>query len=509
MKAALPRIAGAATLAFALVTPYLSRYTVQYNRYFLHWRRSDVLGVLLIAIALALLMLLADAAVRRSERPGVKRVRNAAFGLALGVALAANAYQASFTIPQIPDTCWYWLLPPLLACVAALRPAAARAGIVFCTVLSPVVVLVPAKMLAYPPLDVPIERFPATTLADGTEGQSPPPNVYLVVFDEWSYERSLDEAGNWRADLPHLAALARTSDVYTDAHSLASHTDISLPRLLFQTDQEFTRKRGVPGFLDGQGQWTPTPLITGLFGRAKNAGLHTFMVGWYHPYRRMFGDQVDFSYSHCQYDWFGSSFAGRTMYHGWQIVGRWFPPAGVANDLWLKWGARLYARTQPSRTSRIHELTRRIITSVDASTLGVFHYPVPHRPFVFDGSSQVRKPLFDPSSEKGYIGNLGYMDLLLGELVADLRRAGKFDSSWLIVTSDHTWRDDPRFLEKPAEERLTHVPLLIKKPRQTALAEYDHRFSLGRISSMLFDDQRLAAEKEPGTSVSLRHSRSP
>ncbi len=158
MIAVLPRMAGAAALGFALATPYLSLYTVQRNRYFFHWRQSDVLGVLLIALVLTLIMILADLTVRHASHPVMRRMRNAGFGLVLGVALAANLYQASFTISWIPGTAWYWVLAPLLACVGARWSAVAGRGVVLCAILSPMVVLVPARMLAYPPFDVQVKR---------------------------------------------------------------------------------------------------------------------------------------------------------------------------------------------------------------------------------------------------------------------------------------------------------------------------------------------------------------
>ena len=71
---------------------------------------------------------------------------------------------------------------------------------------------------------------------------------------------------------------------------------------------------------------------------------------------------------------------------------------------------------------------------------------------------------------QGYERHLQYHDAVVGQLIAHLKAAGKFDRALLIVTSDHSWRGDPL---EPSENWkidpiMRRVPLLIKLPNEQA-----------------------------------------
>jgi arylsulfatase A-like enzyme len=77
-----------------------------------------------------------------------------------------------------------------------------------------------------------------------------------------------------------------------------------------------------------------------------------------------------------------------------------------------------------------------------------------------------------------YTDNLLYLDRVIGEVVDALKKAGKYESSMLILTSDHGWRHDPErtYADLPREDQdprseLRHVPLIVKFPHQSTPGE--------------------------------------
>ncbi|HEV8120892.1 MAG TPA: sulfatase-like hydrolase/transferase, partial [Candidatus Polarisedimenticolia bacterium] len=93
-------------------------------------------------------------------------------------------------------------------------------------------------------------------------------------------------------------------------------------------------------------------------------------------------------------------------------------------------------------------------------------------------------------SRADYHRNVLHLDTVVGRIVDRLRRAGRFDKSLVIMTSDHSWRTDPDIPRTLEPERVRHVPLLIKVPgqneRRTIDAPFDDR-SLGSIIEAALD----------------------
>jgi len=492
------RLVVAEVVGLLLVAPYLGRFTVQANRYYVHWRRDDLVGMLLIATLIGALLFLCNTAVRRMKLPIVSKFRDGTFVFLVGLGLGANLFQEFYGSALPPAGAWLWALPVLLSVLATVWHQAAKVAVAGCLIVSPFTVLMPARMFAYPSFDVPVESLRTGGAVTSSRSSDAQPDVYLFIFDEWSYGRTFDGAGHVRPEFVNLAELGSHCDVYTDAHSPAAHTKNSIPRLLFETDLKFTRSRGVPGFRTETGDWLPVGEMHGLFDRAAVQSMRTFMVGWYHPYRRLVDERVEFTHSICQYDYFGSSLAGRAAYHLIGITRRWLPPLDVFQDPWKRFEDRVYARTQAPRTEEIHRLAKHIIRSVPEPTLAVFHYPVPHRPFIFDAAGAREIPILDERSEEGYAGNLAYTDKLIGELVETLRQTGKFDRSWLILTSDHSWRVDPRLPAEPSQAELTHVPLLIKRPRHDVPQVTTEPFTTTALGETVFGAILTAQASDPG-----------
>lgn len=95
--------------------------------------------------------------------------------------------------------------------------------------------------------------------------------------------------------------------------------------------------------------------------------------------------------------------------------------------------------------------------------LVILHLTVPHPPIVFDAEGGPSR--YGREDPAGYADKLSYADRLFSELVDELKQAGQWDKSWVILMSDHGshFKD---WSSNPAEKR--HVPFMAKAPGQAA-----------------------------------------
>ena len=87
------------------------------------------------------------------------------------------------------------------------------------------------------------------------------------------------------------------------------------------------------------------------------------------------------------------------------------------------------------------------------------HIYIPHLPFVFNrnGYYDNNEPFLE--NDENYQKQLEYVDHLLGELINKMKKNSIFESSEIIVLSDHNYR-----IMFPGRE--DHIPLIIKTPYQ-------------------------------------------
>jgi membrane-anchored protein YejM (alkaline phosphatase superfamily) len=118
----------------------------------------------------------------------------------------------------------------------------------------------------------------------------------------------------------------------------------------------------------------------------------------------------------------------------------------------------------------------------------MIHWPLPHGPFVLNEDGTYRGP-FKRSRLEGtpadYQRHLAFLDLVLGEAVAELDSAGLLDRALVIVTSDHSWKVEPDSSLRAAPGARTWVPLIVKLPHQTAGHRVPERFCLGQLGPLL------------------------
>ncbi len=400
------------------------------------WRRrvaAAVIGGLAGVVALAALKSL-------GVSPG-------AFAVALAVAAAAGAAHG------------YRRFPPVR---------------LFATFLTPALVAVPAMFLINPGvarLLVPAEDVGAL---DGvTFGATPP--VVVVVFDQFQLAALLDREGNVdRANFPHFAALADDATWFRNATAVGEMTQYALPSIL-------TGRYPSPDLLPVSADH-PGNLFTLLGGR----------------YRLHVEEPL-------------SELCPESLCPAERALGAWL--AGVVSDLavvfltvvlpdeltvWLppvdqNWNDFLANDTFQNRWRAVRADDRRrtvtrFIESITGAgpTLHFMHVLLPHEPWLYLPTGQQYTALRQNVGLQGgrwvddgwaaavnhqrYLLQLGYVDALLGRLVARLRDVDVYDDALIVVTADHgaSLRPGASFRRptRPSFADIGAVPLFVKRPGQ-------------------------------------------
>ncbi|MFP6907355.1 MAG: sulfatase-like hydrolase/transferase, partial [Verrucomicrobiota bacterium] len=307
------------------------------------------------------------------------------------------------------------------------------------------------------------------------------PSILVIIFDEWDYEVTFPN--NQLLDgLPNLRALLDESTLYSKALSAGATTATAIPRFLFQRNPDFLKKSYDEIYDDLYSRRT----IEGpSFFKAFDDRYTRAIIGYYLNYPRLLGEDVDFA---------------RTM------------PVGGTLPYWEHMVELLKSQTAILRfvgihveekklrgeevlfwnlVEPVHELTTNIIANSTKPVVGIFHYPVPHDPFIYDANG--KKTTVDSTQDlsealrdrQGYLDNLAYLDTLLGQLIQVLKDQGRYEHTLFVATSDHSWRlnaDKGVYIaaheDKKPDSKFKHVPLIIHEPGQTEGRLVDEPFPL-------------------------------
>lgn len=290
---------------------------------------------------------------------------------------------------------------------------------------------------------------PENSLAPATFARAPAsgalghPDVFLIIVDAERADRFLGDRGAELA--PNVQALAADGTVFSAAWAPSSWTGQSIPALW----------SGLTPDTAGIEHWGSRlpPEVTTFPELVFEAGYHTMLFSQHNIYR------------------------ARPM---------------------LRNGFEVFREVESS------DITQRVIVPSIAEvidderpTLGVFHLLPPHDPYLppepFRGSrsgwyhgepidarllnqfderfpeeqvelrDEIRRAAIDMYEE-----NVQFADSLIGRLVEDLRRAGRYDDALVIVVADHgeAFYEHERFLHtSQVYEEFVHIPLVIKWPR--------------------------------------------
>jgi hypothetical protein len=381
---------------------------------------------------------------------------------------------------------------------------AARRVTLMMALLFPLILLnsLSARVMATPAAAF-AARNPAPRLRDDAETR----RLIWMVFDEFDQRIAFEDRPASLA-LPEFDRLRSESVTAARAAEIADWTMIALPSLL--TGKPIVRFGLVDAddlllYANGSDKgmsWRQSPSV---FSQAREWGVNSALVGWYHPYCRILGDSL--------VDCFA-----RTSGHAPPIVLRELRAEeyGLWRMTWnlfeVQWAniTDFYRSLEDSQAARIreryiqrreqqrfleirdHALSMAARPEID---LLFIHWPIPHPYGIYDR----HRAQFSSKDSANYLDNLALADRTLGDLRKTLESSGLWPNTTLLVTSDHGfrpalwegkigWNSEMAALEKRETPR--RVPLILKLAGQTQAAVFDQP-----ISSLVTHDLTLAVLK--------------
>lgn len=312
------------------------------------------------------------------------------------------------------------------------------------------------------------------------DAASPKVRVLWFIFDNLDYRLTfLDRPEDLQ--LPALDRLRGESFSAANATSPASVTGRAMPALF----SGWSVARAIPVTRDDLAvtleetgevvRWSDMP---NLFKRARAAGFGTAAVGWYHPYCRVLPE----SFSYCT--WMGFRAARppipvlKSMAEFLQQATPPWARFDILSTFGLvetDWDGAYHIET----FKQIRDEARNLIANPDYDLVFV-HWPIPHAPYIYD-REKGDFSLASRSHEK-YLDNLVLTDRTVGRLRQDLEEAGLWDSTILLISSDHAWGDAHAIDGK----RDPRIPFLLKLAGSSEPVAYERAFDTVLTSDLLF-----------------------
>jgi hypothetical protein len=392
-----------------------------------------------------------------------------------------------------------WLIEILLASgfVAVLRGntrvlRAARRAAVLLTLLFPALMIdfglnhLSAEQAGDFTSRAPLARLPA-------RGVNAPRLIWLV-FDELDQRVAFGRRPA-SLELPELDRLRAESLVANHSTQTAMFTAIALPSLL--SGRVFTNAQAIDANTldvvpDGSTKRIPWRGEPNVFTRARELGVNAELVGWHHPYCRIFGDQMTGCFAlpstHSSAALAQESNAARDGVLKTILDLYWTQLQNLADMLHSRGepGSERVtdAEIQRDQQSQYFQIRDQAYSRAVDPKIGLLfvHFPTPH-PFPIYNR---RERNFNLRGPLDYFDNVALVDRTLGELRRALEQSGLWDRTALLITADHglrpgAWIGHLGWTQEL--DRLTGrkdpltVPFILKLPGQTAPAVIEKRFS--------------------------------
>ena len=284
--------------------------------------------------------------------------------------------------------------------------------------------------------------------------ERPKGRVVWILFDELDYRLVFEKRPDG-IDLPAFDKLRRESFFATQAFPPAQGTILSLPSLLLG---EYVKAYYPTGPAHAELRYGSEPSLVSfedlpnVFSKAYDTGARTAVVGWFHPYCRLFSK------------WMGRCHTGSR-------IGFSHKPQLLSNMVSMV-GRLGTVRWERSRHIALHSETfekAKAIVGNEQYDFVFLHLPIPHPPFIYD-LKRKRISQWVRFHAKSYFGNVVLSDHVLGELRKEMEASGTWDRTTMIVSSDHRWRDSHSFDDKEDPR----IPFFVKISGGTEGIEY-HR----------------------------------
>ncbi|MDQ3806391.1 MAG: sulfatase-like hydrolase/transferase [Acidobacteriota bacterium] len=465
-------------------------------------------------LLLAALFFIGFELARRARRPLTLKAAYGAFLLTLLIPL--NGLRIQF-----PD----WMAPSLLAslgkagfALVVLTPAAlaalviwrvglarlARGATVVVLILSPFIGVAYAqslwRMVNY--RQAMSEQF-AAARPESPRPARPPVRVLWLIFDELDYHVAFLNRPT-SLSLPEFDRLRAEALFAHEAYPPAGLTTQSMPAFIsgkLVADAKQTRPNVLAVQFHEESEWVGWATRPSIFSRARELGLTSAVVGWFHPYCRLFGREL----KQCSW-WQGRlledvvvrrssvkdamlrdakmSFLSLPLLH--RLLPRGEEPHPLRAKL-IPQGMRDIQNLAARDYLEMMEEARRVSADPDIH-LALVHLPIPHPPSFYDrGRGQL-----DAHGSHSYLDSLALADRSFGELRRALGEAGLWERTAVLISGDHWWRVRELYLPEDGQTTLQwheedetiippadeyRVPFILKLPGRTRGVEYGAPFN--------------------------------
>ena len=321
--------------------------------------------------------------------------------------------------------------------------------------------------------------------------------VVWIIFDELGFV-SLSNAGKAGVRVSEFERLFSESFVAENAYAPADYTNEAIPSLLVGRKVGKVIHSSPSDALlypDNDSEGADFRSSDNVFTDAAQLGKRSGIVGWFHPYSRLFQNQASYIYWRPIVDKRCTELS-RFMPCALTVTARSLKtipfvglllPEGVT-DL----GTEVTREDVGNQIERNDFLTAKAYELTNKRDLDLlfFHFSVPHRPYL---------ALEDRVGPPTYLTSLEIADRILGEVRRRLEASGEWENTVLIVSSDHhrRWKEPTDFPFLPEEGRAIaakdqRVPFVVRFPEHTDRLNYKpevQTFLTRQIIDQIFKSQ--------------------
>lgn len=310
-----------------------------------------------------------------------------------------------------------------------------------------------------------------------------------ILFDELDQRLAFD-ARPEGLELPNLDRLRDESASANHILQTGTDTIIAIPSLF--TGQLLSRVQVIDASTllvtaeraKEAHTWHDQPSV---FRRARQLGVNAELVGWYHPYCRVLGDQLvrceAFSAAATPSLQLEAFTEGRGFWRSVGFLLRLQRESGVnvfrgdAHAGWLDAQDRIVQREQQQQYFKIRDRAYQLAVDPDVG-LAFVHFPTPHMFPIYDR----RTKGFEIHGGLDYLDNLALVDRTVGELRSTMEKAGTWETTTVLITSDHSlrrglWRGNlgwsPEIEQLTATGASQTVPFVLKIAGDRTPATFD------------------------------------
>ena len=293
--------------------------------------------------------------------------------------------------------------------------------------------------------------------------------ILLIIFDEMDQRLTFEDRPS-DVTLPELD-LFRSQALYANnAYPPAGETDLSLPSLItgkMVSKYKAVRPNDIMLTLSEDNQVSEWSTIPNIFSKAYEQGVNTSLIGWYHPYGRVIGSSLTSSWW-CPFESYRQISFHEAMAHQIKQFIVYIPLLSHCEILTQIFEDEDNEIKQKEHIKSYIEIMNKSMIDAVNTDLGLIllHLPVPHPPGFYDSTKN------DFSIMGGdYLDNLMLADRALSELRHNMEISGAWESTTVIITSDH-------WLRSNNWSQIDHrVPFMLKLAGQKEGLNYDQVFN--------------------------------